>query len=70
MGDGAASIVSAHDRKNKAGLSLRPVLHPCCMEKIALGEKALKHEDFIVMDEIGPDSPNPRPNKQWPPSRL
>src|ERR1035437_9831583 len=33
------------------------------MEKIALGEKALKHADFIVMDEIGPDSPTRgRPN--------
>ena len=33
------------------------------MEKIARYEKALKHADFIVMDEIRPDSPNQRPNK-------
>jgi hypothetical protein len=39
------------------------MLHPYCMEKIARYEKALKHADFIVMDEIRPDSPNQRPNK-------
>src|SRR5450759_2223587 len=30
------------------------MLHPYCMEKIARYEKALKHADFIVMDEIRP----------------
>src|SRR5665213_3775828 len=38
------------------------VLHPCCMEKIARYEKALKHADFIVTDEICLlyTSPSPR----------
>jgi hypothetical protein len=39
------------------------MLHPCCMEKIARYEKALKHADFIVMDEIRPDSLNQRLKK-------
>jgi hypothetical protein len=34
------------------------MLHPYCMEKIARYEKALKHADFIVMDEI-------RPARRW-----
>ena len=33
------------------------------MEKIARDEKALKHADFIVMDEIRPDSLNQRLKK-------
>ena len=57
-------------RKKQIQNLTKSVLHPCCMEKIARYEKALKHADFIVMDEIGPDSPKRRPNKQWPPSRL
>jgi len=57
-------------RKKQIQNLTKPVLHPCCMEKIARYKKALKHADFIVMDEIGPDNPKRRPNKQWPPSRL
>jgi hypothetical protein len=49
-------------RKKQIQNLTKSVLHPCCMEKIARYEKALKHADFIVMDEIGPDSPGGRTN--------